>query len=116
MNDLHLSQNAFATSISISATRLNNITKERNNPDSEILINILLKYRNVNPDWLLLGEGDMYRGYDTIIREPQASYGSCSNCTEKDRLIKILEQNVQEITIDKNYYRELLQDFRNHKK
>ncbi len=116
--DLGQTQSSFSKEIGVSATRISNIIKNRNNPDSEILINILSKFRNVNPYWLLLGEGDVFKKEESLtLNEPQGTYNkSCSICKEKDKLIKTLESHIEEITEDKNYYKKLLDNMETDKK
>lgn len=59
--ELRLSQNAFAKEIGTSSARISNICKKRNKPDSEFLQKVAKSYRNVSMDWLLLGEGQMFK-------------------------------------------------------
>lgn len=56
---LGFGQNQFAEQIGISTSRMSNIVKNRNRPDSEMLQLILFRFRNVNADWLLTGEGEI---------------------------------------------------------
>ena len=46
--------------IGISNSRLSHIITGRNNPSLDIIQNILLKYNEINPVWLLFGEDPMY--------------------------------------------------------
>ncbi len=52
----------FANEIGISASRLSNILTKKNRPDTEVLILIADKFRFLNLEWLLLGEGEMNKG------------------------------------------------------
>lgn len=70
INALGLSQNAFAKALNTSGSRISNILTDRNKPDSEILVAILTVFRNVNSDWLMTGNGSMFRD-GTIVGEPQ---------------------------------------------
>lgn len=63
----------------------NNI-KERSMPTSEFIAAVV-KYVEVNPEWLLLGEGEMIRSnHDpNIVCEPSETYR-----TKEDRLLNII--------------------------
>jgi len=57
---LPYSQKDLAEIIGVSLSRISNIKKGANKPNSDLIINILNKFREVNPYWLLLGEGEMF--------------------------------------------------------
>lgn len=59
MEYLGLNQKDFAYKINVGTGRLSNVLKGRNKPDTEFVTNIIKSFRNVNPIWLLLGEGDV---------------------------------------------------------
>jgi DNA-binding XRE family transcriptional regulator len=65
--NMKLSQSEFANRLSVSKSRISNIVKGRNKPDSEMLQFILTEFRNVNARWLLLGEGEMLKSSDSGI-------------------------------------------------
>lgn len=56
---LKISQTAFAKSLGTSATRISNIVKCRNKPDSQLLSDIIEGYPQINSRWLLTGRGSM---------------------------------------------------------
>lgn len=58
---LGIVQNKFAKEIGVSASRMSNITNERNKPDSEMLQAIINRFRNVNSEWLLVGTGKPFK-------------------------------------------------------
>ncbi len=60
IENLHITKNRFSNEIGISSSRMGNITAKRNNPDAEMLVLIAQRYRNINLQWLLLGEGPMF--------------------------------------------------------
>lgn len=57
-----LSNNAFAKSIGKTSSTINQIVAGRNKPGFEILDAICDAYPNLNPTWLLRGEGEMWKG------------------------------------------------------
>jgi transcriptional regulator with XRE-family HTH domain len=73
-----LSQNKLASILGISGASVSAIIKGRNNPDFKFIQNILKHYQNLNPDWLIHGEGSVYKtenlGDDVVAMEPPAAY------------------------------------------
>lgn len=57
-----LNKNSFSTKIGVNPTVIHNIIKGRNAPSFELLNKIVLTFDNINPEWLLTGEGPMLRG------------------------------------------------------
>lgn len=55
------SQNSFAESINISSSRMSNVITGRNKPDLEFIQHIILSHTNVNIDWLLTGQGEVFK-------------------------------------------------------
>ncbi|MDD3079030.1 MAG: helix-turn-helix transcriptional regulator [Paludibacter sp.] len=51
----------FATEIGIQGSTLSHILNGRNKPSLDVLKKILNRYRTINPDWLILDVGTMYR-------------------------------------------------------
>lgn len=56
-----LSPSKLADEISINRSRLSHLLNGRNNPTLEVVQEILNKYSDINPDWLLFGHGSMIR-------------------------------------------------------
>lgn len=70
-----LSQRAFAKKIDYSTTSFNNyVLGKRDGMDGALLMNILSTFVDINPDWLLRGEGEMLREVDGIIRDDGVAY------------------------------------------
>ena len=57
----HLTMSEFAKEIGKSAATITNIFKGRNKPSIDLLQSILDRFRVINPEWLLMGVGPMYR-------------------------------------------------------
>ena len=57
----HLTMSEFAKEIGKSAATVTNIFKGRNKPSIDLLQSILDRFRVINPEWLLMGVGPMYR-------------------------------------------------------
>lgn len=62
-----------------SINRLFNLDSRTNSyptPSTDLILNVLQRFPNINPSWLLLGEGNMYREKNDInvIRENSTEY------------------------------------------
>ena len=58
-------------------------------PSSGILIAILNMFNEVNPDWLILGNGEMLRKEESII---------CENCLKNEGRIEVMEKMIERLT------------------
>lgn len=55
-----LNAKEFALQVGISAATMSNVINGRNNPSLEVMQKVLNRFRNVSPNWLILGVGSMY--------------------------------------------------------
>lgn len=74
-----LSMRKFDLSISASDGYTQRTLKNEGSVGSDILENIITSYPEINPYWLLAGEGEMIRSFaekegNETLNEPQASY------------------------------------------
>jgi hypothetical protein len=51
----------FAEIMEIPASSVSHLLNGRNKPGYEFISKMLIRFPNVNPDWLILGTGSMYR-------------------------------------------------------
>ena len=58
---LGLSKSAFAEQISVSMPTITHIVSERNKVSLEVVQKILMRYENINAEWLVLGKGSMIK-------------------------------------------------------
>jgi transcriptional regulator with XRE-family HTH domain len=56
-----LTSSKFADLLGVNRSSISHLLSGRNNPSLEFLQKILVKFPHINPDWLLLGQGEMYR-------------------------------------------------------
>lgn len=56
-----LSSSKFADMIDIQRSSVSHILSGRNKTSLDIVKKILTKFKDINPDWLLFGEGNMYK-------------------------------------------------------
>ena len=75
MLNLNISKSSFANELQVSLPIITHITTGRNKPGLDIIQKIILKYNQINPDWLLNGNGKMRRvnlesvDYEEIYKE-----------------------------------------------
>src|SRR3989339_1675522 len=59
----------FADILNVQRSSISHYLSGRNNPSLDFIQKILSKFKYINPEWLLLGKGDMYRqGFSDILR------------------------------------------------
>jgi transcriptional regulator with XRE-family HTH domain len=67
----NISPAEFADKIGVQRSSVSHVLNERNYPSASFIQKMLTSYKNLNPRWLLLGEGDML---DTPIKnKPEPS-------------------------------------------
>ncbi|MBI5540305.1 MAG: helix-turn-helix transcriptional regulator [Bacteroidia bacterium] len=57
----NISSSKFADEIGVQRSSISHIIAGRNNPSLELIQKILNRFDKINPDWLILGKGEMYR-------------------------------------------------------
>lgn len=61
-----MTKSSFAIALDTSLPVLTHISSGRNKPGLELIQRILSRFPDISPDWLILGNGEMYR--DTIVK------------------------------------------------
>ena len=61
MENEQLTPSAFADTLQVGRAVISHILNGRNNPSLDIVTRILSKMSYINPDWLLTGQGEMYK-------------------------------------------------------
>lgn len=61
MDNEHMTPSAFADQLQLGRAVLSHILNGRNNPSLDVVTRILSKLNYINPDWLLTGNGNMYK-------------------------------------------------------
>ncbi len=74
----------FASILDIGAARLSHIKNGRNNVSLEICAKILESFPKLNPDWLLLGQGAMFRGQK---QEPTANNAQQTDLFNNSKIV-----------------------------
>lgn len=73
MTSEHLKSGQLAEMLGINPAGISHILAGRNKPGFDLLQKILRRFPRVSPDWLLLGEGPMYRADYAPASEPSES-------------------------------------------
>ncbi len=58
-NQSNLSRQEFANKLNISNAVLSHISSGRNKASLDLVLNLLNAFPHINPEWLILGKGDM---------------------------------------------------------
>ena len=58
---LGLTARQFAAEIGVQPGTISNMMAGRNNPSLDVMKRIMERYPTLNPEWLVLGKGDMWR-------------------------------------------------------
>jgi hypothetical protein len=67
---LKMNNNSFANSIGKTSTMIKFIIDGKSKPGFDLLEQVLLTYPNVNSEWLLKGEGEMFKKQEKTVVEP----------------------------------------------
>lgn len=65
-----LTPSRFAEIMGVQPSSISHILGGRNKPSFDFIEKMLLRFPKINPDWLLLGKGPIYRLADTVSFEP----------------------------------------------
>lgn len=61
LKDESLTYSRFADEIGVQRSSVSHILSGRNNPSIDFMQKVLLRFRNINSEWLMLGRGNMYK-------------------------------------------------------
>lgn len=85
--------------------------KNKNTPlNSDAIANILSIYRDIDPEWLITGNGAMLKSTnDGFLNEPHVKYDRvCNKCVKKDERIKELDYTI-------SVQRDLIEEIKKHR-
>ena len=57
----HLTPSRFAEILDVQPSSISHLLSGRNKPSFDFITKVLTRFPNIDPDWLLLGDGTMYR-------------------------------------------------------
>lgn len=84
MKEEGLTSSRLAELLGIQPSGISHILKGRNNPSLDFIQKILRRFPRINPDWLILGEGEMYRGNVESVPNAQAATPAASENRDAD--------------------------------
>ena len=110
MKSEKLSSSRLAEMLEIQPSSISHILSGRNKPSYDFILKFLRTFPNINPDWLLMGKGKIYRNGENDqnnqnedntpqlsinFEENQEFYEESDEATE----IKIIEKKINRITL-----------------
>lgn len=103
---LGISPSQFADELGVQRSGISHILSERNKPSLEFIQKVLMKYKEINPEWLMTGKGEMLRGSvqrSLFSQTPDEIDSKTISKTESES--KIINHNIEieklkELTID----------------
>jgi len=69
----NLTQTEFANIIGIQRSTLSHILSGRNKPSLDFTLKLLSKFTNINAEWLLNGEGSMYKSTSEDVKRHEVT-------------------------------------------
>jgi len=115
MNSNGLNANKVSVDASLSNGLIGKAIKNNKGLNSDTLEKILYTYKDLNPEWLMTGEGKMLKKQkETSVSEPTTSYGSAKSDRELLELqrklivsyedkIEFLEKQIKNLQSQKKY-------------
>lgn len=97
------SKSSFAKAIDVSLPLITHVTSGRNKPGIELIQKVLTVFEDISPDWLILGNGDMYR---STFQMPDFS----DIQAEIYRLKQNLQQQLGSLDTIKQYHKILIDE------
>ena len=83
MKNEGLTSSRLAELLGIRPSGISHILSGRNNPSFELVQKILRRFPTVNPDWLLLDTGEMYRQESSAAQTDTIEIGSSETLTSE---------------------------------
>lgn len=106
MKELGLSARQFSEQIHVQPATISNMMSGRNNPSLDVMKRIMSRYPTLNPEWLILGNGDMWRtvpGYEPQLFDKLPPAGKSSIATpekkEEPQIIAVPPKEIKNIVV-----------------
>lgn len=96
MEQENLTAAKFADRLQISRAIISHILNGRNNPSLDVVTRILSEMSYINPEWLLNGEGSVYKDgvdLDTLPAEPDLFHQEAIKPQQEDEPIKLVKED-----------------------
>lgn len=96
---LKMSTNEFSKSIGVPQTTLSNVFNRNSEIRSNILFAILVKYRFISAEWLLLGEGNMIKDSPTTNLNEESSRLIMEYTAQTEKLIEQRDKEIRSLQL-----------------
>ncbi len=97
LNEENLSSSKFADILDVQRSSISHIISGRNKPSLDFIQKVLRNFPGINPDWLILGKGEMY-----IEEQQKEIIFNTPLDREVDKIEKSAPQNVKNEVISSN--------------
>jgi transcriptional regulator with XRE-family HTH domain len=94
-----LTASEFARTIGVQPSSISHVLSGRNKPSLDFIIRVLKTYPDINPDWLLFGQGPMAK---EVTREDQMKTNGAVLTTDSTDTIKTPVPSTGEALTEKN--------------
>lgn len=106
MREFNLNSAQFAEEVGIKNSTLSHILNDRNKPSLDVLKKILGRFQQINPEWLILDNGKMFRPIlnsqePTLFDSIDLNINKSDNYNDKLQDIKQSDKQVKEIIQEK---------------
>lgn len=91
-----MASSKFADIINVNRSSISHLLSGRNNPSLDFLQKILVKFPHINPDWLLLGQGSMYRNRVDNKSAPISNQIPFEENKEKEAVNDLIKEEISE--------------------
>lgn len=94
MRENNFNKNSLSKELNISQPALSKIEKNENLPSFKLLFEILKKFPNISPEWLMTGKGKMLKEKGSLMPEDQQHlFDICDELKKKcEKLSKEIEE------------------------
>ena len=97
LNEENLSSSKFADILDVQRSSISHIISGRNKPSLDFIQKVLRNFPGINPDWLIIGKGEMY-----IEEQQKEIIFNTPLDREVDKIEKSAPQNVKNEVISSN--------------
>ena len=107
IQELKLSARQFAEQIHVQPGTISNMMSGRNEPSYTVIKKILLRYPTLNPEWLISGNGEMWRSvpgeeaglFDTLPPDGKTAQRTMPRKTEEPQIIAAPQKQISKIVV-----------------
>ncbi len=95
IKEMKLNINSFSNEIGVSQSSVRNIADGLNQPSAKVLIPILKRFPQVNANWLLVGDGEMFLNESTneLVELKKENEALRQTLADKEEIIRLLKNS-----------------------